>query len=127
MRVIKVSFQMPSGFLEGSKFKSVLYVGSDSEFTQGDFLNPSGGSEYGIYVSTSYRYARRFGTNLYYVYANIKNPIVVGDKSELSPGNLTDDNIEKLKEKGYDGIVHSGGREIVAFDYGQVVVIGKAV
>jgi hypothetical protein len=118
----------PAGFLDGSVFKDVLYHGSNRKSVA---LDPGRGSEYGIYLSPSHRYARNYGQYLHKVFVNIKNPLYVDGKNEISPGDLTKSDIDKLKRQGYDGIAvrrsidnpSSGLIEIVAFDTDQVHVV----
>jgi|TARA_R110000782_G_scaffold158008_1_gene250205 hypothetical protein len=118
----------PSGFLEGSVIKDTLYHASDYKMEAGDKLDPRNGGEFGIYLSPNRKYARRYGNYLYYVLANIKNPKVVEGKYEISPKDLTEEDVSKLKEEGYDGIVVTSGgigdaSEIVAFDPEQVHIM----
>lgn len=118
----------PSGFLEGSVIKDTLYHASDYKMEAGDKLDPRNGGEFGIYLSPNRRYARRYGNYLYYILANIKNPKVVEGKYEISPKDLTEEDINRLKAEDYDGIiVTSAGigdaSEIVAFDPEQVHIM----
>lgn len=84
------------------------------------------GTEYGIYLSPRRQYARRYGRQTATAFVRILKPLVVGDKGEISPRDLTAADIAKLRRKGYDGIVvqaPSGpAQEIVAFDRSQVWV-----
>ena len=48
----------PSGFLEGSLYKSPLFHGSDYDLREGETLQPQFGSEWGIYLSPNARYAK---------------------------------------------------------------------
>ncbi len=111
----------PSGFLEGSVIKGSLYHGTDFAAGGGHTLSPSRGSEYGIYMSPSHRYARKYGSKLTEVRVNIKNPLVVGSKAEISPRDLTRADVRRLEREGYDGIL-VGDREVVAFRSNQVWV-----
>lgn len=118
----------PQGFLESSAIKDTLYHASDYKMEAGDKLDPRIGEEFGIYLSPNRKYARRYGNYLYYVLANIKNPKVVEGKYEISPKDLTEEDISKLKEEGYDGIVVTSAgigdaSEIVAFDAEQVYIM----
>ena len=118
----------PQGFLEGSVIKDTLYHASDYKMEAGDKLDPRIGGEFGIYLSPNRKYARRYGNYLYYVLANIKNPKVVEGKYEISPKDLTEEDINRLKAEDYDGIiVTSAGigdaSEIVAFDPEQVHIM----
>lgn len=118
----------PQGFLEGSVIKDTLYHASDYKMEASDKLDPRSGGEFGIYLSPNRKYARRYGNYLYYVLANIKNPKVVEGKYEISPKDLTEEDVSKLKEEGYDGIVVTSAgigdaSEIVAFDSEQVYIM----
>ena len=69
-----------------------------------------------------------YGYYLHKALVNIKNPKVVEYKGEISPKDLTEEDIDKLKKEGYDGIVVTSGNiedasEIVAFDSEQVYVL----
>jgi len=119
---------IPSGFLEGSVFKDIAYKGSNLQVTEGFSLSPKGGSEYGIYLTPNHRYARRYGRNLIKTLVNIKRPLVVEGKHEISPKDLTKQDIAQLKHQGYDGIISTTSTfekatEIVAFDSKQVWVM----
>lgn len=126
-----VLFEMdmpPSGFLEGSIYKDPLYVGSKRMIKTGHSLVPEGGHEYGIYLTPNSRYARLYGPHLAEVFVRMKNPIVVEGKHELSPTDLTIEDIKRLKKQGHDGIVVTSSTveratEVVAFDRKQVWVI----
>ena len=111
----------PPGFLEGSVYKGTLYHGTDRRIELGHSLSPAFGDEYGIYLSPSHRYARNYGARLARVRVNIKRPLVVESKAEISPRDLTRADVERLERAGYDGIV-SGDREVVAFRRDQVWV-----
>ena len=118
----------PPGFLEGSLYKDLLFHGSDYLLKDEEQIDPSLGREYGIYLSTSRKYARRYGKHLYSVFANIKNPIYVEGKYEISPKDLTKEDVEVLKEKGYDSIVVTknsidDATEIVVFDSEQLFIV----
>ena len=119
---------LPVGFLEGSVYKEPLYHGSDQLLKDGEQLDPSLGGEYGIYLSPSRRYARTYGKHLYTVFANIKNPLYVEGKYEISPKDLTKEDAENLKEKGYDSIVVTNNSiddatEVVVFDPNQLHIM----
>lgn len=113
----------PAGFLEGAIFKDIFYHGTNARVTTGHGLSPAKGGEYGIYLTPSHQYARRYGANLVKALVAIRNPIVVKDKGEISPRDLTRSDIMKLRRAGYDGIVVEGAPgEIVAFEGRQVWV-----
>ena len=118
----------PAGFLEGSVYKEPLYIGSDYVVKDGEQLDPSSGGEYGIYLSPSRRYAKRYGKHLYTVLANIKSPLYVEGKYEISSKDLTKEDAENLKEKGYDSIVVTNknidnASEVVVFDPNQLHIM----
>ena len=118
----------PAGFLEGSIYKELLFHGSDYLLRDEAQFDPSLGGEYGIYLSTSRKYARRYGKHLHAVLANIKNPLYVEGKYEISPKDLTKEDAENLKEKGYDSVVvtKSGiddATEVVVFDPKQLHIV----
>ena len=118
----------PEGFLEGSVYKETLYIGSDYVLKDEEQLDPSSGGEYGIYLSPSHRYARMYGKYLYRILANIKNPIYVEGKYEISPRDLTKEDAEKLKQEGYDSIVVTNSdiasaTEVVVFDPKQLHIM----
>ena len=120
----------PPGFLEGSLYKDLLFHGSDYLLKDEEQIDPSLGREYGIYLSISRKYARRYGKHLYSVFANIKNPLYVEGKYEISPKDLTKEDVEALKEKGYDSIVVMknsivDATEIVVFDSEQLFIVDK--
>jgi len=117
----------PSGFLEGSLFKGTLYHGSDTAGLT--TLKPDIGGEYGIYLTPKHKYARLYGSSLYRVLVNIQSPFFVSDKSEISPKDLTEEDIESLRYSGYDSIVSGSGTsvedsdEVVVFDSNQVHIL----
>jgi hypothetical protein len=83
--------------------------------------------EYGIYVTPNLRYALRYGHYIHKVFVNIKSPLVVRDKSEISPKDLTKQDVERLQDDGYDSIVSTNSdiqnaSEIVLFSPEQVHV-----
>jgi hypothetical protein len=125
--VVKESFNIPE-FLRGSVVRDVVYHGSNELIEPGGSLKPSDKGEFGIYLSPSRRYAKMYGYYLHKALVNIKNPKVVEYKGEISPKDLTEEDIDKLKKEGYDGIVVTSGNiedasEIVAFDSEQVYVL----
>jgi HK97 family phage portal protein len=92
----------------------------------------AGGGEYGIFVTpreaTAKAYAGDGGVHAYYV--NVKNPLYVEGKYEISAGQLTKSDIDRLREQGYDSIavVDKPGstplrdaHEIVLFQDNQIV------
>lgn len=101
------------------------------------------GGEYGIYLTPRRKYAEAYGRGTasgYYV--NLKNPIYVENKGEISPRNLTKEDVDRLVAQGYDGIVSlnyadpinktgadhvSQATEIVAFRNDQVRQVSAAV
>lgn len=120
------SGSIPSGFLEGSKFKDTLFHGSNQRIQPGHGLRPDLGSEYGIYLSPNPRYARMYGSNLYRVLASFKKPLVVEGKYEISPADLTQKDIRNLQAQGYDSIVSKSGSridEVVLFSPKQAWVL----
>lgn len=118
----------PSGFLEGSVYRDTVFIGSNSTIKIGDKPTPEGGSEYGIYTSPRKRYAKLYGQNLYELFINIKNPLFVEGKYEVSAKDLSKEDALKLKQKGYDSIVVSNSKnikdasEVVLFDSNQAHV-----
>ncbi len=116
----------PAGFLEGSKFKQPLFHGTSAGVRLGHSLKPDQGDEFGIYLSPSHRYARRYGSRLVTALVFMKKPLVVYSKAEISPRDLTRADVERLERRGYDGIVvRSKGQppsEVVAFHGAQVWV-----
>lgn len=117
----------PPGFLEGSKIKEPLYHCSDKRGV--DRLRPDLGKEFGIYLTPRSKYARCYGSRLYEVLVNIKRPLVVSDKSEITPRDLSRADVRSLKARGYDGIVVRSGDqrpfEVVAFDSEQVHIVDE--
>ena len=120
----------PPGFLEGSIYKAPLYHGSDYQLKADEYLDPNHGDEYGIYLSPNKKYAKMYGQNLYETFVNIQNPIYVEGKHEVSPKDLTSEDIQKIKNEGHDSIVVSNdgienASEIVVFDPEQVHVLER--
>lgn len=115
----------PSGFLEQSVFRRTLYHGSDARRR---VLEPQHGSEYGIYLTPSHRYARRYGDRLHEVFVDARNPLIVESKSEISPRDLTEADARRLQAQGYDSIVVSptgrleDAQEVVLFEPEQAHV-----
>lgn len=110
----------PPGFLSGSIYKELLYHGSNKKYLSGTRLLPdSQTGEYGIYLTPRSSYARKFGPYLYQVFVNLKNPLFVEGKYEISSGDLTYQDIKRIAQKGYDGIVSgpsiSRASEVVLF------------
>lgn len=118
---------MPPGFLEGSLYKDVLYHGTDHRFKPGKQLDTRG-PEFGIYLTPRLNYARGYGSNLVKVLVNFQHPLFIEDKSEISPRDLTKDDVDKLKSKGYDSIVVTSSSidsasEIILFEPTQTFII----
>ena len=90
--VVKESFNIPE-FLRGSVVRDVVYHGSDH---REETLDPTMGGEFGIYLSPSRRYAKMYGYYLHKALVNIKSPKVVEYKGEISPKDLTEEDIDKL-------------------------------
>jgi|APSaa5957512535_1039671.scaffolds.fasta_scaffold222024_2 hypothetical protein len=111
---LREAADLPSGFLTGSRFKTDLFHGTSRRLGRGFSLRPDVGGEFGIYLSPRSRYARLYGSNVYRVLVSVKNPLVVADKSEVSPADLTQADIDRLSAQGYDSIV-SGEHEVVLF------------
>lgn len=99
----------PPGFTEGSVFREPLYHGSSRNMGQGHSLHPGKGSEYGIYLSPKKRYAKQYGSNLHMVLVAVRNPKVVEGKYEISPADLTRQDIRDLESQGFDSIVVTSG------------------
>lgn len=117
-----------SGFLEGSMYKDSLYHGSDYRLNPGEQFDPSIGGEYGIYLSPNRKYAKMYGEHLYEVLVNIQNPFYVEGKYQISPKDITKEDIDNLKNKGYDSIVVTNdaienASEIVVFEPEQVHIL----
>lgn len=113
----------------------VLYHGTHNKFTvfEPGRKNPRMiGKEYGIYMATRENYAMAYGDGHLpmRLYANIRNPKIVKDKSEINPYDMTHDDVKRLQAQGYDGVVSSSrdgeignvweADEIVAFESHQV-------
>ncbi len=93
--------------MAGSIFREPLWHGSDRLLTRlvPNAPHASGRAEYGIYVTPRRRYARMYGRYLYAVLADVRSPLVVEGKHEVSPADLTRANVAFLKRLGYDAIV----------------------
>lgn len=131
MKKLRLSMAFPPpGFLEGSVYKEQVYIGTDRPLAEGLSMKPEGGSKYGIYVTPRSRYARLYGRNLNKAFVSMLKPLVVVDKSEISPGDLTKADINRLRSQGYDSIVSSSSgqlekaAEFVLFDSEQVWITG---
>lgn len=105
-----------------------LYQGNDASRMH---TSPEGGSEYGIFLTPNRKYAQLYGDNLHRTWAKVANPKIVENKGEISPRDLTKQDIDRLKAQGYDSIVSiSPGRpiedadEIILFDSNQLVAHG---
>jgi len=125
-KLIKKGSDIPPGFLEGSKIKDTLYHGTSAQVGPGHSLRSDLGSEFGIYVSSSHRYARMYGSKLLRVLVNAKNPKVVEGKYEINPGDLTKEDARRLQAEGYDSVVVGSilrPSEVVLFDPRQVWVL----
>jgi hypothetical protein len=88
----------------------------------------------GIYLTRKESYAKKFGSNLLPLYVSIENPYII-DMEETNFGvrggfvidnklfptyrDMTIDEINFLKNKGYDGILVNVPRNIVKTDYGD--------
>lgn len=103
---------IPSGLLDGSLYKEPVYHGSNNGSFRGHGLDPSHGAEFGIFVTPRRRYAALYGNHVYAVLINLQRPLLVADKSEISPRDLTRADVERLERRGYDSIVSGGGGEI---------------
>lgn len=94
-------------------------------------FDPSLGSEFGIYLTPRRRYAMNYGPYLYRVTARFSNPVIVWGKGQISPADLTEEDVDALREQGYDSIVVSDtetmkdASEVVLFDNDQVVSIER--
>jgi hypothetical protein len=88
----------------------------------------------GIYLTRKQNYAKNFGSNLLSLYVSIKNPyiidmeetnfgvrggFVIDDKLFPTYRDMTTDEINYLKNKGYDGIVVNVPRNIIKSEYGD--------
>lgn len=125
--ITEESFNIPE-FLRGSVVRDYVYHGSNEDIEVGGVLDPKKGGEFGIYLSPMRRYAKMYGYYLYKALVNIKNPKIVEYKGEISPKDLTEEDIRALQKQGYDGIIVTSGEigdasEIVAFDPKQVHVL----
>lgn len=121
---------LPPGFLEGSAYKTLLYKGTNLPIRPGHSLDPSQGAEFGIYLTPNSRYARQYGHNLIRAWVSLKRPLIVEGKYEISPKDLTWEDVAYLKNLDYDGIVVTSSTlpkasEVVLFDSGQVWVLEK--
>jgi len=118
----------PSGFLDGSIFKDPVYHGSDTLLEEGDTLDTRG-KEYGIYVSPNRKYAKRHGKYMYECLINIKKPLYVEGKYEISPKDLTKEDAKKINNDGYDCVVVTpddtvtNASEIVLFDPDKIFIV----
>jgi hypothetical protein len=88
----------------------------------------------GIYLTRKLEYAKRFGSNLLSLYVSIKNPFII-DMEETNFGirggfiidnklfptyrDMTMEEINFMKTKGYDGIIVNVPRNIVKTEYGE--------
>lgn len=113
----------PADFLKaGDGGPATLYQGNDARRIH---KSPAGGQEYGVFLSPSRRYASLYGPNVHRTHVRIRRPKVVADKSEISPGNLTKADIDKLEARGYDSIVvthkYSGSRNEIRLPDGRTV------
>jgi hypothetical protein len=112
--------------MEGGVIRGRLYHGSASPQ---DVLSPEYGSEYGIYLTPSRRYARSYGDVVHTVLTNVKSPLTVADKSEISPRDLTLADIQRLEAQGYDSIASLSGNgkitELVVFRPENVHIMEK--
>lgn len=126
-------FPPEGGFLEGSLFTEDVYIGvaPGRKVSTGHSLSPEGGHEYGIYVTPSSRYARQYGPELARAWVNFSRPLIVEGKYEISPEDLTKEDVAELKRQGYDSIVNTSAAdpydleratEFVLFDPEQVWV-----
>lgn len=119
---------IPSGFLDGSVFKDVLYHGSSTSSIE-RLLPDARSGEYGIYLTPRFKMARAYGDNVYRVLVNIQNPLFVADKSELAPRGVTKAIARRLASEGYDALVSSptddiaDAYEVVVFDPSSVHVL----
>ena len=119
-----------SGMIENNK-PIIFYHG-----TTDDILNTFSYKSFrynGIYLTRKINYAKKFGTNILSLYVSIKNPYIINMeetnfgirgsfiiKDRLFPSyrEMSIDEINFLKTKGYDGIVVNVPRNIVN-DYGN--------
>ena len=117
----------------------VVYHGTAADFDEFDPAQSVAGrltNEYGIYTTPREQYAKQYATwaaegdspgKTLPLYLSIRNPLIVEGKDVISPRDLTKVDIDKLKARGYDGIVVvSAGKpisqasEIVAFEPTQI-------
>ena len=111
----------------------IVYHGTDADITEfdpGKVKESRSTNEYGIYTTPNKRYGSGYGKNLIPLYVAMKNPKIVADKSEISPRDLTREDIQKLQSQGYDGIVSTSRNgtvsdiwnadEIVVFESNQL-------
>jgi len=82
-----------------------VYHGTKAAFDE--FKTDRGaGKEFGIYVTPREKYAQQYGGgSAKAFYVNVRNPLVVENKGEISPRDLTKSDVDKLVSQGYDGIV----------------------
>lgn len=107
-----------------------LYQGNDASSMH---TSSDGGSEHGIYLTPSRSYAQQYGRNVHRTWAKLANPKVVENKGEISSGNLTAADVQRLQAQGHDGIIvkRSGdpddkASEIVVFDASSLIRHGDA-
>lgn len=108
----------------------------------------------GIYLTNSKNKANNYGKNLMKLYVNIRKPLNINSENVLQEiekqTNILEEDIQgwlsyysgnilqtinrlfreykltdKLKEKGYDGIIYNNGLEIVAFSPEQIKSVGN--
>lgn len=88
------------------------------------------GTEYGIFTTPSKKYAEAYGRGkAMALMTQMRNPLIVTDKSEISSRDLTKADVEKLRAKGYDGIVSVNKAETYPGEYpptGDFLPISKA-
>jgi hypothetical protein len=101
----------------------IVYHGTNATF---GVFDPARGTEYGIYMTPSKRYAAAWG-NVMPLHVRMVTPLEVESKGDISPRDLTKADVDRLMQHGYDGIVSvTPGRpvwtasELVAFDPRQV-------
>jgi len=119
----------------------ILYHGTDADSVRG-YKNYKG-----IYLSADSRYAKRFGKNVFKVEADINNPLIIELPNKFGfygafvldgkirfYRELTIEDINVLKNFGYDGIIvyakglpsgesYEQPLEVVVFDRSQIKVL----
>lgn len=132
-----------------SKVREIVYhAGRAKKERFGEFKNPRRDSftKNGFYFSKSKMGAKKYlqhGDELYLVMLNVGSPLIYKGQTifskrspyfskDFGPDTITDENLERLREDGYDSIITDEGKfsnwvngQVIIFDPDKIHILGS--